>query len=124
MNISGTWKYNEDFGHGKSAGEVKLTQNGTEVTGIFTFTEKVENDYEINVVEKVRGTISEGKVLLESIEVTATQNGCSIDYLPNNFEVHLVSDNKLVGSTNDSEDVCGVFVLERMGNKKGAAPIL
>jgi hypothetical protein len=113
MNISGIWTYKEDFGFGKSDGEVDLTQAGNEVSGTFTFTENAENDYKIDVTEKVKGTISDGKVLLESIEVTALQDNNKIDYLPNNFEVHLISENKLVGSTYDSEDVCGVFVLER-----------
>lgn len=113
MNISGIWTYNEDFGFGESEGKVELTQVGSEVSGTFTFTENVENNYKIDVTEKVKGTISDEKVLLESIEVTAFQNNKAIDYLPNNFEVHLVSENKLVGSTYDSEDVCGVFILER-----------
>jgi len=113
MNISGIWSYKEDFEFGNSEGEVVISQVGNVVSAIFTFTEKVENKYKIVVVEKVQGTISEGKVVLESNEVTALQDGKKIDYLPNTFEVHLVSENKLVGSTYDSEDVCGVFVLER-----------
>jgi hypothetical protein len=113
MNISGIWTYKEDFGFGESEGEVEFTQIGSEVSGTFTFTENVENDYKIDVTEKVKGTISDGKVLLESIEVIALQNNKEIDYLPNNFEIHRILENKLVGSTFDSEDVCGVFVLER-----------
>jgi hypothetical protein len=118
MNISGIWIYNEDFGFGKSEGEVKITQAENEVTGTFTFTEKVENAYKIDVVEKAKGIIYDGKVLLESIEVTALQNNKVIEYLPNSFEAHLVSENKLVGSTFDSEDVCGVFVLERIKSQE------
>jgi hypothetical protein len=113
MDITGCWTYNEDFEYGTSLGEVELKQVKNEVTGIFTFTEKVEDNYEIEVTETVKGIVSEGKVLLESVAVTAKQNGIEIEYLPNTFEVHLVSENKLVGSTYDSEDVCGVFVLER-----------
>lgn len=113
MNISGTWTYIEDFEYGKSEGEVEFTQDGNVVSGIFTFTEIVENDYKINVTEKVKGTMADGKLLLESFEVKALQNGRLIKYLPNTFEVHLVSEDKLVGSTYDNEDVCGVFVLER-----------
>ena len=113
MNIAGTWIYKEDFGFGKSEGEVEILQSGIDVTGIFTFTEIVENNYEINVVEKTKGIISDGKLLLESTEVKAIQDGKQIHYLPNTFDVHLVSEDKLVGSTFDTEDVCGVFVLER-----------
>lgn len=114
MNITGSWTYNEDFEYGMSSGKVEFLQKENLVTGTFSFTEKVENSYEIEVTEKVEGLISEGKVLLKSVDVVALQNGRPIDYLPNNFEVHLVSNQKLVGSTFDSEDVCGVFVLERI----------
>ncbi|NOQ25164.1 MAG: hypothetical protein GQ564_07350 [Bacteroidales bacterium] len=114
MNIKGVWSYNEDFEFGKSTGEVELQQLDDKVSGIFTFTEEVEKDYKIEVVEKVQGTIINGKVLLESVEVKATQNNKEIHYLPNCFDVFLVSENKLVGSTYDSEEVCGVFVMERL----------
>ncbi|MCG8410931.1 MAG: hypothetical protein MI739_06585 [Bacteroidales bacterium] len=113
MDITGTWEYQEDFGFGKSAGQVELKQSNNIVSGIFTFTEEVDNDYKIDVVEKVEGTISDNKLLLKSIEVKATQNSQEINYLPNTFDIYLVSENKLVGSTFDNEDVCGVFVMER-----------
>lgn len=114
MDISGVWEYSEDFEFGTSVGEVEITQHGNEVSAVFRFTEEVKNDYKIEVVEKTQGTIAENKVLLKSIEVRATENDREISYLPNNFEVFLVAENKLVGSTYDSEDVCGVFVLERI----------
>lgn len=114
MNISGTWTYSEDFEYGKSEGKVVLFHVGEEVSGIFTFTEEVENNYKIEVTEKVKGIISDGKVVLESVGVRALQDDRVIEYLPNTFEVHRISENKLVGSTYDSEEVCGVFVLERI----------
>ena len=114
MDISGKWSYIEDFDFGTSEGEVHLTQNGNLVSGIFTFTEEVKNDYRIDVEESVTGRIDNGKLLLESIAVKAMQDGEEITYLPNTFEVHLVSESKLVGSTFDSEEVCGVFVLKRI----------
>ncbi|WP_321372674.1 hypothetical protein [uncultured Draconibacterium sp.] len=113
MNISGRWTYNEDFEYGNSEGEVELTQSGNEVSGVFSFTEAVENNYSIRVTEKVKGILSDGKLLLESVEVKALQNGREISYLPNTFETHRITENQIIGSTFDSEDVCGVFVLRR-----------
>ena len=113
MNIAGKWSYREDFGLGKSEGEVILFQTGNKVSGKFIFTEKVENDYEILVTETVEGTFFENRLLLESTEVKALQDEKEIEYLPNNFEVFLVSESKLVGSTYDCENVCGVFVMEK-----------
>lgn len=114
MDISGNWSYNEDFEFGKSIGKANLQQNGDRVSGIFTFTEEIENDYKIEVIEKVQGKIAKGKVLLESMEVKAIQNNKEIHYLSNSFDVFLVSENRLVGSTYDNENVCGVFVMERV----------
>ena len=114
MTLTGIWKYNEDFGFGSSEGRAELIQSGETVTGTFTFTEQVKNDYKINVVEEVKGKISGGKVVLKSTGVHAEHNGLEIDYLPNTFEIFRSTENKLVGSTFDSENVCGVFVLERI----------
>lgn len=116
MDLSGNWSYNEDFEYGKSKGEVTLLQTGTCVEGCFTFTEMVEGDYKIEVKENVKGEISDNILILKSTEVVATQNGKNIDYLPNTFEIQMLSEQKLVGATYDSEMVCGVFVL----NKKPA----
>ncbi|MGQ7869798.1 hypothetical protein [Sunxiuqinia sp. sy24] len=113
MDISGSWTYHEDFEYGQSTGQVEFTQTGNEVSGVFSFTEEVENNYRIEVTEKVKGTIANGKLLLESVELTALQNGCEISYLPNTFEIQRMTENQMVGSTYDCEDVCGVFVLER-----------
>ena len=88
--------------------ENRLGQNMAEL-----FTEEVENNYSIQVTEKVKGILSNGKLLLESVEVKALQNGREISYLPNTFETHRITETQIIGSTYDSEDVCGVFVLER-----------
>ncbi|MCY1720049.1 hypothetical protein OU798_06830 [Prolixibacteraceae bacterium Z1-6] len=114
MNISGNWTYSEDFEYGNSAGEVKITQTGNNVSAVFTFTEKVENDYEIDVIEKVQGTITDGNILLESTAVKATQDNKEIEYIPNTFEIHRISGTKIIGSSYDHDNVCGVFVLERI----------
>ncbi|MGQ1788462.1 hypothetical protein [Saccharicrinis sp. GN24d3] len=114
MDISGTYKYTEDFEYGNSEGTVELYQTNKEVSGVFTFTETVKNTYKIEVNEKVKGTISGNKLLLESVEVRAIQDGKAIEYLPNTFEIQHISENKLVGSTFDTEDICGVFVLDKI----------
>ncbi|QIA07755.1 hypothetical protein [Draconibacterium halophilum] len=92
---------------------MELRQAGNEVNGVFSFAEEVKNNYRIQVTEKVKGTITDGKLLLESVDVKAIQNGREISYLPNTFEIQHIAENQLVGSTYDSENVCGVFVLKR-----------
>jgi hypothetical protein len=115
MNVTGLWKYTEDFEFGNSVGEVRFVQMDDSLYGEFNFTEKVDDDYEIVVFEKVKGKIVEGKAVLESIEVLAKENDKVVDdYIPNNFELHLISEDKLVGSSYDAENVCGVFTLERL----------
>ena len=113
MDISGKWSYKEDFGFGKSEGTVDFVQAGDEVIGHFIFTESVDDEYVIDVSEKVKGTMKVGKLLLQSFEVEALENDKKVEYSPNTFEIQLISANKMVGSTYDIEGVCGVFVLER-----------
>ena len=114
MNLSGNWKYSEDFGAGNSVGEVLLLQKDEMLYAEFSFVEQIEGDYRIEVFEKLQGKIEDNKVLLESIEVIAKNSNGIIKYLPNSFEVHIMSDNKLVGSSFDEDNVCGVFTMERI----------
>ena len=118
MNISGNWNYKEDFEYGVSIGNVKLFQKESKVSGEFSFIEKVNNndtdDYELDILEKVEGYLVKDKLLLESISVVAKSKGIVVEYLPNNFELHIVSDTKIVGSTYDSDTVCGVFVMDKI----------
>jgi hypothetical protein len=114
MDISGKWTYKEDFDYGKSIGEVDFVQAKNEVIGLFTFTESVEELYTIEVSEKVKGTIKDGKLLLNSIEVKALEDSAVVEYSSNNYEIYLSSENKLAGSTYDDDEVCGVFVMERI----------
>ena len=113
MDITGKWTYREDFDYGKSVGEVDFIQAENEVIGLFTFTESVDGFYTVEVSEKVKGTIKDGTVLLESFEVEAMENNTKADYYPNTFDVQLIAASKMVGSTFDNDSVCGVFVLER-----------
>lgn len=114
MNIEGTWTYHEDFEYGTSTGMVKLTQKGNEVEALFSFTEQVEDDYCIKVEEQARGGVKGNKLVLKSLRCEAYQGDRPIEYLPNNYEIYLTSATRLVGSTYDEANVCGVFVLEKM----------
>jgi len=114
MNLTGNWKYSEDFGAGNSVGEVVLLQKDEMLYAEFNFVEQIDGDYRIEVFEKLHGEIKENKVLLESIEVIARNSEGEIKYMPNSFDVHIVSENKLVGSSFDADNVCGVFTMERI----------
>lgn len=114
-DLSGKWKYSEDFGQGTSIGEVVLFHNDNTLKAEFVFTEKVDNGYEIHVEESAIGEIIYGKSLLESSAVKAwNKEGELVKYLPNNFEINIISDSKIVGSTYDQDLVCGVFVMEKV----------
>ena len=50
LNVTGLWRYKEDFEYGNSVGEVRLVQIEDTLYGEFNFTEKVGNDYEIDSI--------------------------------------------------------------------------
>ncbi len=114
MNLTGNWSYSEDFGAGNSTGEVILKQVEDKLYADFSFVEEIDGDYRIEVQEKLEGEIKNSEVLLKSMEVIARNKNGIIKYLANSFEVHIVSENKLVGSSFDTDNVCGVFIMERI----------
>lgn len=113
MDITGKWTYNENFDFGESVGLAELVQNGEVVSGVLYYIETVEGDYEIEVEEHVKGSITEKRLVLNSISVCAKEKGVEVEYNPNVFDIHLSSETKIVGSTYDKEGVCGVLVMEK-----------
>ncbi len=114
-DLNGKWNYSEDFGMGNSIGEVTLFHNDNTLKAEFVFTEKVDNGYEIRVEETCIGEIADGKAVLESSEVKAwNKEGELVKYLPNNFEMNIMSGTKIVGSSYDQDLVCGVFIMNKI----------
>ena len=62
MNLTGKWKYTENYGYGVAEGELYLTQRDQLLSGRIVFTDKVEKETSYMIQEFLTGTLEGRKV--------------------------------------------------------------
>ena len=113
INISGEWKYSEEFDNGKDIGIISITQNGEELIGEMRYTEYFLDHKPLELLQTVRGRIEGNKINLKG-QLISFINMEYCEYYLDEFDGVYTSEGKIVGSTMDQNNVCGVFVLERV----------
>jgi len=114
MNLSGKWIFKEDFSFGKDEGKAELEQVGHKLFGTLEFTETIEEEAPFKVRCKLEGTIDDNNVVLNVVEFKIIESSEPIDYYPEKREGMINSNGQIVGSSEDEQGVCGVFVMERV----------
>jgi len=114
QDIAGDWRFSEEFECGTDLGIAHFTQKGTTISGYLSYIEKVEDEEPFDVIQTVSGEISGHHLKLQGTKAT-TKEGLEInDYNLDTLEGTLTHEGKIVGHSFDTEDVCGVFILERV----------
>lgn len=114
MNLTGKWSFSEDFLFGKDAGLAELVQFKDEITGILKFTETIEGEDSFSVKCQLSGFIKENMVTLNVASFEIIESSQPIDYYPEIREGIVNVKGQIVGSSEDEQGVCGVFVFERV----------
>jgi hypothetical protein len=113
QNISGKWKFTEEFECGIDKGFAYLVHNENLITGYLEYEETIEDEEPFMVKQEISGTIHNNHVNLKGEKVT-TPNGTPLnDYNLDTLVGVLTHEGKIVGHSFDSNDVCGVFVFMR-----------
>lgn len=112
-NISGKWLFSEEFECGLDKGIAQFIQNENIITGYFEYEEKIEDDEPFFVHQEISGTINGNKISLKGLKALSPDGNVISDYNLDTLEGTLTHEGKIVGHSFDSEDICGVFVLER-----------
>jgi len=112
-DISGRWKFTEEFECGLDNGIAFFTQNGNVITGYIEYQETIEDEMPFFVRQEVSGTIHENHVNLKGVKALSPDGSIIDDYNLDTMEGTLTHEGKIVGHSFDSKDICGVFVLER-----------
>ena len=68
MELTGKWRYQEEYGYGMTEGELVLTQEGEQLSGRIIFTDRVDDEEGYMIQEFVRGWVRDRKVRLEAYE--------------------------------------------------------
>lgn len=112
IDISGVWKYTEEFDNGKDEGVISITQNGVELIGEMRYTEFFSDQNPLELIQTVKGEINGNKIYLKG-QLISFINLESCEYYLDEFDGIYTSEGKIVGSTMDQNNVFGVFLFER-----------
>ncbi len=114
MDLSGKWNFKEDFSHGKDVGVAILVHQENEIKGILEITESIKGDEPFKVKCEIKGTVDGNHIELHVISFEILDSSEEIEYYPESREGILNVNGQIVGSSEDEQGVCGVFVMERI----------
>ena len=66
VDLTGKWKYKEDYGYGVAEGELFLKQEGNDLSGRIIFTDKLDGEDGYMLQEFLVGRLEEHKVKLDA----------------------------------------------------------
>lgn len=112
-DITGKWKFTEEFECGLDKGFAIFSQNGNQITGYLEYEESIEDEEPFMVKQEISGTIHDNHISLKGVK-SSTPDGLPVaDYNLDTLEGTLTHEGKIVGHSFDIENICGVFVLIR-----------
>jgi hypothetical protein len=113
INITGRWKFQEDFGFGKDSGFAFLKQSGSRIKGILRFTEQIEGEETFIVKQEVSGQVEGNIIHLKSHSCEILFSEEDIIYELDTWIGEITPDGKIIGNSKDSEGTGGAFTMIR-----------
>lgn len=113
INLTGRWRFQEDFGFGKDSGYAELLQIGNHLKGVLRFSEQIGGEETFIVKQEVAGRIYGTKIRLKSHSCEIMFSDEDIFYELDTWLGELLPNGKIVGNSRDEEGSGGPFVLER-----------
>ncbi|MCM1031444.1 MAG: hypothetical protein NC410_08420 [Oscillibacter sp.] len=114
MELTGKWRYREEYGYGMTEGELVLTQEGEQLSGRIIFTDRMDDEEEYMIQEFVRGWVRDRKVKLEAYEYDIIHSEHEVVYELDCWFGILLDEGTIKGISEDDQGVEGYFVFERM----------
>lgn len=116
MDLTGKWKYVENYGYGVAEGELFLKQENQKLTGRIVFTDKVEGESPYMIQEFLVGGLEERKVRLEAREFDIIHADFTVNYQLDSWFGILVDDCTIKGVSVDDQGIEGYFQFEKIEN--------
>ena len=113
INLTGRWRFEENFGFGKDSGYAELIQKGNHLNGVLRFSEQIDGEETFIVKQEVAGRINGTKINLKSHSCEILFSDEDIIYELDTWEGELLSNGKISGNSQDAEGTGGAFVMER-----------
>ncbi|WP_419545308.1 hypothetical protein [Odoribacter laneus] len=113
IELTGKWKYRENYGYGVAEGEVVLQQEKNKLSGRIIFTDKTEGDGTSMIQEFLSGEIEGLKVRIQAREFDVIYSEHKIEYKLDNWFGILVDKVTIKGISVDEQGIEGYFVFEK-----------
>jgi hypothetical protein len=116
MNLSGTWKYSEDYTYGDSVGELVLEHKGRQLKGTLIHCETPIEGSSFKVKQELKGLfdINDKSFVLKAVSAEVLESEEDILYELDSFAVQVMNEDLIVGTTEDEQGVLGVFSFKRI----------
>lgn len=114
MDLTGKWKYSENYGHGKTEGELILEQKGSKLRGKIIFTDYLTDEAPYMIQEFVMGKINDIKIELKATDYDIIYSETHIYYELDEWFGLLLDENTISGISEDVQGILGHFKFERI----------
>jgi hypothetical protein len=114
IDLSGKWKYKEDYGYGLANGELHLTQEGLKVKGRIIFTDSLHDSAPFMIQEFVEGVIINNKLVIDAVDWDIIHSETEVVYELDSWCGDIISDNLIKGSSLDDQGIEGSFEFEKI----------
>jgi hypothetical protein len=113
-DLTGFWRFHEDFDHGEDIGEARLFQSGKQLSGHIVFKEIIPDELPIFIRVKIEGKVDNTQVTFSESSVVVLSGGENSSYEPEERTGLINAMGQIVGSGEDTQGVTGVFVMDRI----------
>lgn len=116
MNLSGTWKYSEDFSHGDSEGDLVLKHEGKLLSGTLRHTETPLEGNPYSIEQTMEGVYDndDKSFILKATTFTVLEAEEEIIYELDSFVAQEINEDLIVGTSEDEQGISGVFSFKRI----------
>lgn len=109
VDLTGKWKYTENYGYGIAEGELYLKQEGHKLSGRIVFTDKLEGEDSYMIQEFLTGEVDEIKVRLDAQEFDIIHSDHDIVYELDCWFGLLLDGSTIKGVSTDDQGIEGYF---------------
>jgi len=114
VDLSGKWRYSEDYGYGLANGELHISQEGTRVKGRIIFTDSLHEEESFMIQEFVEGVVINNKFILDATEWDLIHSESEIEYELDSWCGDIVTDSLIQGKSVDEQGIEGKFEFEKI----------
>lgn len=114
MDLTGRWRFKEEFDFGVDEGFAVIEHKGNKLSGVLEFTEYIQEEAPFKIKCNISGFAEGEKVILKVDEYEIIDTKEEIEYYAETREGIINSNGQIVGSSEDDQGVCGVFVFEKL----------